>query len=266
MGAKCKHNVDAYFCKLCPGKGICKCGKRKYVCRTCGNGSSFCQHNKIKWDCSTCKYIYRKGTKIDKSHTFRVLCQHNIEKKTCDTCKDLNLFSYIIKSKDTCRHGKIQIYCRQCGGAATCEHTSNKYKCDKCRPKIKSKNSRQRIIKPKIPKIKSGPYKIKHCPHGKRKYHCRDCGGAGVCEHTENRFNCSTCKNKTELPDEPTEILTLPSVNSNLLTVNSNLPAVNFNLPAVNSNLPAVDDREPVVNSLFTSNDNLEKIPKLESF
>lgn len=31
------------------------------------------------------------------------------------------------------------------------------------------------------------------CPHGRRKYHCKDCGGTGICEHGKHRFVCIQC-------------------------------------------------------------------------
>ena len=31
-------------------------------------------------------------------------------------------------------------------------------------------------------------------PHGKQKYQCRDCGGAGICEHKTFKSICKICK------------------------------------------------------------------------
>src|SRR6185312_15560941 len=33
----------------------------------------------------------------------------------------------------------------------------------------------------------------KKCAHGKRKYQCVDCGGAGICEHKRIRSQCKEC-------------------------------------------------------------------------
>ena len=32
-----------------------------------------------------------------------------------------------------------------------------------------------------------------HCPHGKRKEQCNDCGGAEMCEHRRQRWRCKDC-------------------------------------------------------------------------
>ena len=31
------------------------------------------------------------------------------------------------------------------------------------------------------------------CPHGKSKYHCKDCGGVSVCEHGRQKRTCREC-------------------------------------------------------------------------
>ena len=31
------------------------------------------------------------------------------------------------------------------------------------------------------------------CPHGKRRYHCKECGGAAFCEHGRERSKCKEC-------------------------------------------------------------------------
>ncbi len=37
------------------------------------------------------------------------------------------------------------------------------------------------------------PRKRKLCPHGKEKYRCKKCGGAGICEHGINKYSCKEC-------------------------------------------------------------------------
>ena len=31
------------------------------------------------------------------------------------------------------------------------------------------------------------------CPHGRRRYRCKECGGAGICEHGRRRSQCKDC-------------------------------------------------------------------------
>ena len=33
----------------------------------------------------------------------------------------------------------------------------------------------------------------KECEHGRRRYYCKDCGGAGICEHGRVRARCKEC-------------------------------------------------------------------------
>ena len=31
------------------------------------------------------------------------------------------------------------------------------------------------------------------CPHGRRRYYCKECGGGGICEHGRLRYSCKEC-------------------------------------------------------------------------
>ena len=31
------------------------------------------------------------------------------------------------------------------------------------------------------------------CPHGRRRYQCKECGGKGICEHGRRRDTCKEC-------------------------------------------------------------------------
>ena len=33
----------------------------------------------------------------------------------------------------------------------------------------------------------------KKCPHGRRRYQCRACGGVSFCEHARLRYQCGDC-------------------------------------------------------------------------
>ena len=32
-----------------------------------------------------------------------------------------------------------------------------------------------------------------HCPHGRQRHTCKDCGGAGICPHGRQRYQCKDC-------------------------------------------------------------------------
>jgi len=31
------------------------------------------------------------------------------------------------------------------------------------------------------------------CPHGRRRYNCKECGGSSICEHGRQRYQCKEC-------------------------------------------------------------------------
>eukprot|EP00924_Labyrinthula_sp_SR-Ha-C_P002374 snap_masked-scaffold_16-processed-gene-2.18-mRNA-1 protein AED:0.34 eAED:0.35 QI:0/-1/0/1/-1/1/1/0/214 len=53
---------NGYFCKECPGKGICEHLHQKYSCKRC-KGSSVCPHGKQKHYCKICRPNYSKNRK-----------------------------------------------------------------------------------------------------------------------------------------------------------------------------------------------------------
>ena len=43
-----------YFCKECPGKGICEHGRVRTQCKECG-GSQICEHGRVRSRCKECR-------------------------------------------------------------------------------------------------------------------------------------------------------------------------------------------------------------------
>ena len=39
---------------------------------------------------------------------------------------------------------------------------------------------------------------VRRCEHGRRRYDCKECGGAGICEHNRIRSKCKTCRGKAK--------------------------------------------------------------------
>ena len=54
-GKTCVHGKAqaGYFCKECPGKGICDHGRERNKCKECG-GASVCEHGKMRYRCKEC--------------------------------------------------------------------------------------------------------------------------------------------------------------------------------------------------------------------
>ena len=56
----CEHGKgqNGYYCKECPGKGICAHGRRRSKCKDCGGGS-VCAHGRQRHRCKECKKVKR---------------------------------------------------------------------------------------------------------------------------------------------------------------------------------------------------------------
>ena len=54
-GKTCVHGKrqGGYFCRECPGKGICEHGRQRSQCKECG-GSSICEHGRLRRRCKEC--------------------------------------------------------------------------------------------------------------------------------------------------------------------------------------------------------------------
>jgi len=90
-------------------------------------------------------------------------------------------------TKRVCIHGRSQAYnCRECGGAAFCEHGRVKRRCVLCGGSGVCPHRRR-----KERCRECGGKQV--CPHGKRKQDCRDCGGSAICEHRHVRRRCKEC-------------------------------------------------------------------------
>ena len=61
-----------YFCKECPGKGICEHGRERRRCKECG-GSGLCEHGRQRSRCRECG-----GSSI---------CEHGRRKYGCKECR-----------------------------------------------------------------------------------------------------------------------------------------------------------------------------------
>jgi hypothetical protein len=73
-GSTCPHGKvkGGYYCKECPGKGICEHGRRRSTCKECG-GSSICEHGRVRSQCKECG-----GSQI---------CEHGRRKYGCKECR-----------------------------------------------------------------------------------------------------------------------------------------------------------------------------------
>ena len=71
---KCPHGKGnrGYYCKECPGKGICEHGRQRYSCKECG-GSSICEHGRRRRECKECG-----GSSF---------CEHGRRKYRCKECR-----------------------------------------------------------------------------------------------------------------------------------------------------------------------------------
>ena len=64
-----------YYCKECPGKGICEHGRQRRKCKECG-GSQICEHGRERSKCKECG-----GSQI---------CEHGRWRSECKACARLS--------------------------------------------------------------------------------------------------------------------------------------------------------------------------------
>ena len=76
-GETCVHGrrQRGYYCKECPGKGICEHGRVRRQCKECG-GSSICEHGRQRSKCKECG-----GGSI---------CEHGRQRYGCKACARLS--------------------------------------------------------------------------------------------------------------------------------------------------------------------------------
>ena len=88
---KCPHGKSnrGYFCKECPGKGICEHGRQRSHCKECG-GSGICEHGRQRSHCKECG-----GSQI---------CEHGRERSKCKECGGSQI----------CEHGRWRSECKAC--------------------------------------------------------------------------------------------------------------------------------------------------------
>ena len=108
-GPLCPHGKAdrGYYCKECPGKGICEHGRRRNQCKECG-GSGICEHGRERTKCKECG-----GSGI---------CEHGRVRSTCKQCGGSQI----------CVHGRQRSQCKECGGSQICEHGRMRYQCKEC--------------------------------------------------------------------------------------------------------------------------------------
>jgi len=105
--AKCEHNKQRNYCKICKGSAFCSHDKRRAQCVECG-GASICEHQRIKNQCKDCGGIS--------------ICEHNRLRSTCKDCKGAMI----------CQHNKVRSQCVECDGASMCEHKRLRCTCKHC--------------------------------------------------------------------------------------------------------------------------------------
>ena len=148
-GPTCPHGKAdrGYFCRECPGKGICKHGRRRPKCKECKG----CPHGKADrgYFCRECP---GKG-----------ICKHGRQRPKCKECKGAGI----------CVHGRVRSRCKECRGGSICDHGRRRSQCKECRGGSICKHGKQR-------------YRCRDCggggicEHGRERNKCRDCGGSGA--------------------------------------------------------------------------------------
>ena len=150
---------NGYFCKECPGKGICFHGKQKHLCTLGCGGSSICSHGKPK---NRCK-LGCGGASI---------CSHGKQKSLCNLgCGGSSI----------CSHGKQKSHCKLgCGGSSICSHGKRKNRCTLgCGGSSICSHGKRKS------RCKLGCSGSAICVHNRIKYSCKDCKRLSPATHLQ---------------------------------------------------------------------------------
>ena len=119
---RCAHGKahNGYYCKECPGKGICEHGNNRSICGACGRARA---------------PEARKAPAAPAPAAGDRRCAHGRANGgyLCRECP----------GKGICAHGRQRHHCKECGGSQICEHGRERSKCKECRASQICKHGRQ---------------------------------------------------------------------------------------------------------------------------
>ena len=147
-GETCVHGKGwrGYYCKECPGKGICEHGRERSKCKECG-GSEICEHGRVRSQCKECG-----GGGI---------CEHGRQRSQCKECGGSGI----------CEHGRVRSQCKECGGSQICEHGRMRSQCKECGGGSICEHGR---VRSQCKECGGGSI----CEHGRRRSRCKECRAA----------------------------------------------------------------------------------------
>lgn len=167
VSPRCVHGItgSGYYCKECPGKGICEHRRQRSTCKECG-GSQQCPHGTQRSHC------------VVEGCGGSALCiPHKTQKSQCFRCNP--------DSKSKCEHGRLGSRCVPCGGASVCEHKKLKWQCVPCGG---SQTCEHGSVTKDCLECDGRAY----CKEHKQRY-CRDCRPHLFCEHDRQKGTCLEC-------------------------------------------------------------------------
>ena len=199
MPEKCIHgkSKNGYYCKMCPGKGICEHNNRKSICKSCG-GNQICQHNKHRSHCRECGGSafceHNRQRQICRDCNGSSICQHNRERSKCTECHGKSVCEHNRQrskctechGKSVCEHNRQRYHCVDCKGSGICEHNKRRNRCKNC----EGSSICQHNVEKYLCKLCGG---AAICIHNRVKYTCVECGGSQICEHNTRRSICKIC-------------------------------------------------------------------------
>ena len=181
---RCAHGKahNGYYCKECPGKGICEHGNNRSICGACGRarapearkapaapapaaGDRRCAHGRANGG-YLCRECPGKG-----------ICEHGRQRSHCKECG----------GSSYCEHGRQRHKCKECGGSSICEHGRERRRCKACWASQVCEHGRVRSV---CEECRGGCV----CEHGRRRSKCKECEASQICEHGRQRDTCKACK------------------------------------------------------------------------
>uniref|UniRef100_A0A0G4FQ78 Uncharacterized protein n=1 Tax=Chromera velia CCMP2878 TaxID=1169474 RepID=A0A0G4FQ78_9ALVE len=215
---RCPHGRKKYFCKDCGGQGICKHGRFKFNCRECG-ASSFCEHGRKKYFCKdsggkgSCDHKHNKH--YCKECGGKGICQHGRTKYHCTICTEGRLPGCRERKRNENKERSLSQgpshllsglpprvrlseegeHFEVTGGEILGPPEGEERKDGEGTENGEERHGGERGERKR--EAAGGKRSGKGgCPHGRKKYDCKECGGKGICEHGRKKYYCKECGGK----------------------------------------------------------------------
>ena len=162
--------AGGYYCRECPGKGICEHGRRRCSCKECGGASASTGGARLLQGVRGLEHLRAReaATPVQGGGGSQICGGQRYQ---CKECGGLGSAST----------GGRQ--CKECGALRSAS-TGGAKQVQGVRGLEHREHGRVRPVQ--------GVRGSGICEHGRR-HQCKECGGSGICEHGRHRHVCKEC-------------------------------------------------------------------------